>query len=249
MPRMLPPLPPVGKTRFAGSHTLASQNTPWVAFSILLAVLLADGFLVRRHSQHALEISLHEKDPVSTVFALGQGDFVPEARLLEPNGPGEAPAMVIEHNGKTVLRLPYTRVDRTNRTHLATLGQGRSLRILVFDAVSQKTPHRAVFAFSGERMAEVSPTPEDRSILAALASVDDGGTLLYWDLFFLFRPILAALILGAIWIGLRRQDKKRGGPPVLQPWDGINRRFSPSADSGGTVVPSPLPTVAPIPQR
>jgi hypothetical protein len=197
-----------------------------------------------------LEISLHEKDPVSTVFALGQGDFVPEARLVEPNGTGEtAPAMVIEHNGKTVLRLPYTRIDRTNRTHLATLGQGRNLRILVFDAVSQKTPHRAVFAFSGERMAEVSPTPEDRSILAALASVDDGGTLLYWDLYFLFRPILAGLILGALWIGLRRRDERRGNPTIiLRPWDGINRRFSPSAESGGTVVPSPLP-LDPIPRR
>lgn len=166
--------------------------SPWAPLAILAAVFLIDSFLAYRHSGYTQLLSLYEREPIGAAYALEQAGILPETRVVPLKSGGQV--LFFERGGKQILRIPYARGNATNRTHLAVRAQSDQTKVLVFDPMHFNPPLKAVFACGGSACEETSPDREDREILRALAAVDDRGTLMFWDLFFLLRPL--------IWVGL-----------------------------------------------
>jgi hypothetical protein len=77
--------------------------------------------------------------------------------------------LVAIDSNRELLRIPYTSVDNSLRTHMALRDDTIPARLLIFDRSSQ------AYAMAGAVLAPVAPDVVDREILAALATQDERG--------------------------------------------------------------------------
>lgn len=89
--------------------------------------------------------------------------------------------LVATENGHEILRLPHRRLDNTLRTHVGIRGQGNQTRLIVYDHMNLPgPPMSAVFAWNGEKLAQINPSGEDQEILRAMGARDDAGSFTIW---------------------------------------------------------------------
>jgi hypothetical protein len=77
--------------------------------------------------------------------------------------------LVVFDSNRELLRIPYTSVDDSLRTHMALRDDALPARLLIFDRSLQ------AYAMDGAVLAPVPPDAVDREILAALAAQDERG--------------------------------------------------------------------------
>lgn len=120
--------------------------------------------------------------------------------------------LVVSDSHRELLRLPFSYVDGTLRTHVAIRDEVGGARLLVFDHTIEGKPVREVFAWDGKQMIQVQPSAADQEILAALSARDDAGSWHDWALYrSLVLPILVTyyiLLAGIVGFSILRHRRK-----------------------------------------
>ena len=128
------------------------------------------------------------------------GDGTAEKLVIERKSPSPAGLysanqawLVVNDANRELLRIPYSYVDNTLRTHAAIRPTATGSRLLIFDHDTGGQPLRQVFAWNDRQMTQVPPSTEDEKIFAALSARDDAGSWNQWVLFTsLGKPTLVA---------------------------------------------------------
>ncbi len=186
------------------------------ALLLIVSPLLAHRWFVTRDSYYDEVASMYEceRDVCEADF---DGDGILgrlERRTNIPATPSKRLLVVID-NGRELLRLPYRYIDGTLRTHVAIRNESGRARLLIFDGVERAgIPVRAVFAWDGQSMAQLTPSDDDHEILSAMSARDDAGTWSDWALYRAFSlPLLFGyyLLLAGIMIGFTLRHRLWSG--------------------------------------
>jgi hypothetical protein len=154
---------------------------------IILAVIIAAPLLV---SEWLLIVD-HRFDAVVNTYECDRqvcaadfnGDGMEGVVQIDGDNSSNRSLVVID-DGQELLRIPYTFIDGTLRTHVALSKEGRGSRLLIFDGTrGQHEIVKAVYASDGTRMIEVTASEVDRQILRAMEARDHAGTWTYWGLY------------------------------------------------------------------
>jgi hypothetical protein len=115
-------------------------------------------------------------------------------RMMDDTAVPSNRLLVVVDNNRELLRLPYTYIDGTFRTHVAIRNDSGKARLLIFDATDNTKPRvKAVYAWDGQKMVQVPPRDIDGEILAAMAARDDAGS---WNNWALYRAFSLPLLIG-----------------------------------------------------
>jgi len=161
-----------------------------VAAFLIGAPLLLDQWYVAKQQRRDLRddelVRQYECEPPEECVADFDGDGTLSRITVEQINPAERFDLWLKvyENGRELLRLPYDHTDNTLRTHTAIHNEAGKSRLLVYDKVS-RTDTVAVFAWDGNRLAEVPPSSLEQEILSAMAAYDDTGG---WNERTVFRP-------------------------------------------------------------
>jgi hypothetical protein len=169
----------------------------WKASTLIIVIaffvgvpLLIDWWIAERHWRKDKRddelVREYECNPPEKCVADFNGDGIPD-RVDVAAGGGRFYGWLVAYAGeKEILRLPYDSTDGTLRTHTAIRNESGKSRLMVYDGASHRPSLKAVFAWNGENLMEVSPTDLEREILNAMAAHDDTGG---WNERTVFRPI------------------------------------------------------------
>jgi hypothetical protein len=156
-----------------------------LAFGLLIVF---DAVRLHEFRGYPALLSLYEVAPAELAY-----DFDKDGQLekvsLEQSVTGIR--LTIRSKEHLILQIPYSWQNANSRTHLAL----RAGRVLVFDAINQKSPSGVVYAWDGHELKPARPDAAEADLLRAMAAVDDGGSYNSWTIYFLARPVIACLLL------------------------------------------------------
>jgi hypothetical protein len=157
-----------------------------VGFGVLiLAPVLAVYFFEHRIKHYEALLEKYECDR-RVCEADFDGDGRPGTLSIDRTAP--APKFdswfVIVDSGKELLREPRRSIDNSLKTHAAVIAEAGVARVIIYDHIfDHGTPRSLVFAYDGKSMVKVSPSEEEREVLAAIEANDETGTFEKWVLF------------------------------------------------------------------
>jgi hypothetical protein len=177
---------------------------------IILAVVIAAPLLVSKW----LSIVDQRFDAVVNAYECDRevcaidfnGDGIEGVVQLVGENSSNSRSLVVIDGGQELLRLPYTYIDGTLRTHVALCEEVNGSRLIIFDGTRGKHEIvKAVYAWDGTRVIEVPPSDLDRQVLQAMEARDHAGTWTYWGFYRTFSTpallVYYALLLMGLTIG------------------------------------------------
>ena len=187
-----------------------------------LALLLTDVWFAMMYARHGrlratYECGYSDQPPCVADF---DGDGRPTSIQISHRSDKqvELPPVFVGR-GQELARLNAFSMDNTFRTHVAVRGGASGARLLVYDGARWRgreltPPVRAVYAWDGEKLAEVGPAEIDTEILSAMEARDDTGTFDWWITYRLLTwPVrvvygLSFVLVSLLYIRHRRAERK-----------------------------------------